>query len=89
MFGNSKNCRVWLPLLCVVCALISNVARAQEKRYVIVDQDAMGPAGTDCNAILVFMQDPNVEVLGITVVMGEGWRDEEVAHTLILFELVV
>jgi inosine-uridine nucleoside N-ribohydrolase len=48
----------------------------------------MGPAGTDTNSILLFLQSPKVEVLGITVVMGDGWRDEEVAHTLRLLELV-
>lgn len=48
----------------------------------------MGPAGTDMNSILVFMQSPNVHVLGITVVTGDGWRDEEVAHTLRLLELM-
>jgi len=63
-------------------------AAAQEKRYVIIDQDAAGPGGTDMMSILVLLQSPKVEVLGITVVAGDGWRDEEVAHTLRLLELV-
>jgi inosine-uridine nucleoside N-ribohydrolase len=63
-------------------------ARAQSQRYVVVDQDAVGPAGTDMNSILIFLQSPGVKVLGITVVTGDGWRDEEVAHTLRLLELV-
>ncbi len=54
----------------------------------IIDQDAAGPAGTDMNSILVFLQSPNVDVLGITVVTGDAWRNEEVAHTLRLLELV-
>src|SRR5437867_1271623 len=61
---------------------------AQEKRYVIFDQDAAGPAGTDMQSLLVFLQAPNVELLGVTVVTGDAWRDEEVAHTLRLLELV-
>jgi purine nucleosidase len=61
---------------------------AQQKHYVIIDQDARGPAGTDMNSMLVFLQSPNVEVLGITVVTGDGWRNEEVAHTLRLLELI-
>lgn len=60
----------------------------QSKRYVVIDQDGMGPAGTDMNSMLVFLQSPNVHVLGITVVTGDGWRDEEVAHTLRLLELM-
>jgi purine nucleosidase len=71
----------------LVCLLASG-CYAQQGRYVIVDQDARGPAGTDMNSILVFLQSPNVNVLGITVVTGDDWRNEEVAHTLRLLELV-
>ncbi len=31
---------------------------------------------------------PDVDVLGITVVSGDQWRDEEVAHTLRLLEMI-
>lgn len=62
--------------------------RAEARRKVIMDQDAMGPAGTDENALLVFLQSPQVEPLGITVVTGDGWRDEEVAHTLRMLEII-
>ena len=68
--------------------LLTAGAVAQGPRYVVIDQDAIGPAGTDMNSILVFLQAKNVKVLGITVVTGDGWRDEEVAHTLRLLELV-
>jgi purine nucleosidase len=73
----------------MVCGVVLTAsAGAQQSRYVVIDQDAMGPAGTDMNSILVFLQARNVNVLGITVVTGDGWRDEEVAHTLRLLELV-
>jgi purine nucleosidase len=68
--------------------LAAESVHAQSKHYVVIDQDAMGPGGTDMNSILVFLQSPNVDVLGITVVTGDGWRDEEVAHTLRLLELM-
>lgn len=73
-----------------LCALwlLTIMAQAQQKRLVVIDQDAMGPAGTDMNSMLVFLQSPDVEVLGITVLTGDGWRDEEVAHTLRLLETV-
>lgn len=61
---------------------------AQTKRKVIIDQDARGPATTDQQAILVLVQSPETEVLGITVVSGDAWRDEEVAHTLRMLELI-
>jgi inosine-uridine nucleoside N-ribohydrolase len=68
--------------------LLAACACAQEKRYVVIDQDAAGPGGTDMMAILVLLQSPAVEPLGITVVSGDAWRDEEVAHTLRLLEIV-
>jgi purine nucleosidase len=74
-----------LPFIAVL-AIVSNVS-AQAKRKVIIDQDARGPATTDQQAILMFLQSPNVETLGITVVSGDMWRDEEVAHTLRMLEL--
>ena len=72
----------------VILSLVGVCAQAQQNRYVVIDQDAMGPAGTDMNSIMVFLQSPGVNVLGITVVTGDGWRDEEVAHTLRLLELL-
>src|ERR1700728_4292284 len=75
-------------LRCAVFLLGAAFAHAQNPRYVVIDQDAMGPAGTDMTSILVFLQSPHVNVLGITVLTGDGWRDEEVAHTLRLLELV-
>jgi len=38
--------------------------------------------------LLMMIQSPQVEVLGITVVSGDQWRDEEVAHTLRLLEII-
>jgi purine nucleosidase len=61
---------------------------AQPKRKVIFDQDCRGPATTDMQSLLVFLQSPETETLGITVVSGDQWRDEEVAHTLRLLEII-
>jgi inosine-uridine nucleoside N-ribohydrolase len=61
---------------------------SQEKRKVIIDQDAAGPAGTDQTSMLLLIQSPQTEVLGITVVTGDQWLHEEVAHTLRMLELV-
>jgi inosine-uridine nucleoside N-ribohydrolase len=61
---------------------------AQGRRKVIIDQDARGPATTDQQSILVLVQSPDVEALGVTVVSGDQWRDEEVLHTLRTLEIV-
>src|SRR5260370_29631534 len=37
----------------------------------------MGPGGSDMRALAVFLQSPDVNLPGITVVIGAGWRDEE------------
>jgi inosine-uridine nucleoside N-ribohydrolase len=61
---------------------------AQGKRKVIIDQDASGPGGSDMQAILSLVNSPDTDVLGITVLTGDAWRDEEVQHTLRLMEII-
>jgi len=39
-------------------------------------------------AMMVLLQSPQVEVLGITMVTGNAWRDEETQHTLRMLELI-
>jgi purine nucleosidase len=58
------------------------------KRKIIIDQDAAGPGGTDQQSILLLVQSPQAEVLGITVVTGDAWLKEEVAHTLRTLEII-
>ena len=61
-------------------------AGAAERRKVIIDQDAF--EGPNLQPILMLLQNPDVEVLGITVVSGDGWAPEETAETLRMLELV-
>jgi purine nucleosidase len=82
----TKLRNVVLACLLATVAVFSTPAIAQ--RYVIADQDASGPAGSDMTSLLVLLQSPEVKLLGITVVTGDEWRDEEVAHTLRLLELI-
>ena len=60
---------------------------AAQKRLVLVDQDGSGPGGSDQMSMLALLQAPDVEVLGITMVTGDAWRDEETLHTLRMLEL--
>ena len=89
-----------LPLLTLALTLQVGVCGAQQggaqqsgaqhsvaRRKVIIDQDAFGPAGSNLQAILMLLQASDVEVLGITIPSGDGWRDEEVSHTLRLLEI--
>ena len=68
--------------------LLPLLAGAAPKRKVIIDQDAFGPGGANLHPILMLLQSPDVEVLGITVESGDGWLKENVAHTLRMLEIV-
>jgi inosine-uridine nucleoside N-ribohydrolase len=80
----------WMRFLVIIslAGVLSAPLGAQKKRKVIIDQDGRGPATTDQQAILLFLQSPEVEPLGITIVSGDQWRDEEVAHTLRMLEII-
>ncbi len=86
MCARASCSRLLAVFLAAGFAVIST--RAQSPRKVIIDEDARGPAGTDEQAILALVQSPRADVLGITVVTGDGWRDEEVAHTLRMLEII-
>jgi inosine-uridine nucleoside N-ribohydrolase len=55
---------------------------------VIIDQDGAGPGGTDQMAMMILLQSPQTEVLGLTMVTGDAWEPEEVQHTLRMLELI-
>jgi len=81
----------WLYRVCTLAVLFAACAwasHAQGKRKVIIDQDAAGPGGTDMQSILALVNSPDTDVLGITVLTGDAWRDEEVQHTLRLMEII-
>jgi purine nucleosidase len=71
----------------LVCLLTASAASAQ-KRLVLIDQDGSGPGGSNQMAMMVLLQSPQAQVLGITIVTGNAWRDEEVQHTLRMLELI-
>jgi len=79
------NCLLLTVLIICACSVAS---WSQERRKIIIDQDAAGPGGTDQQAILLLIQSPQTEVLGITVVTGDAWLHDEAAHTLRTLELI-
>jgi purine nucleosidase len=64
------------------------LASAQARRLVLIDQDGSGPGGSNQMAMMVLLQSPQAEVLGITMVSGNAWEPEEVQHTLRMLELI-
>jgi purine nucleosidase len=87
----NKNLCLLARAVCVLVLLwVTGVVRAEQvsaPRKVIIDQDAFGPATTNLQAILLLLQASDVDVLGITVTSGDGWRDEEVSHALRMLEI--
>ena len=79
--------RTLLGLL-TIAAVCASSAQAQGRRKLIIDQDSSGPATTDLLSVLALIQSPETDVLGITVVSGDQWHDEEVAHTLRMLEII-
>jgi inosine-uridine nucleoside N-ribohydrolase len=75
-----------VPALALVLA-VSAPAFAQ-KRMVLIDQDGAGPADSNQMAMMTLLKSPQTDVLGITIVTGDGWRDEEVLHTLRMLEII-
>jgi inosine-uridine nucleoside N-ribohydrolase len=99
--GNSAL-RRWAPvchnigtmrklLLVLLLLLGAGLCWAQERpaqrKLALIDQDGSGPGGSNQMSILALLQSPQVEVLGITMVTGNAWRDEETLHTLRMLEL--
>jgi inosine-uridine nucleoside N-ribohydrolase len=74
-------------LLVLLCLAVATSAAAQ-KRLVLIDQDGSGPGGSNQMAMMALLLSPQVDVLGITIVTGNAWRDEEVQHTLRMLELI-
>jgi purine nucleosidase len=72
----------------LLMTLFASSVPAQTRRKVIIDQDAAGPGGTDMQAIIALINSQDTDVLGITVLTGDAWRDEEVLHTLRLLEII-
>src|ERR1700730_16406786 len=81
-----RSCFLTASLLFVTCLTVPS--RGEAKRKIIIDEDAAGPGGTDQQAILMLIQSPQTEVLGITVVTGDAWLKEELVHTLRMLELI-
>jgi purine nucleosidase len=79
--------RIGFPTLVLAIVAAATAAAAPQKRMVIIDQDAFGPAGSNMQAILMLLQASDVDVLGVTITSGDGWRDEEVVQTLRLLEI--
>jgi purine nucleosidase len=68
--------------------LLWPLLRITTRRKVIIDQDTLGPATSNLQAVALLVQSPETEVLGIGVVTGDHWRDQQVRHALRFLEII-
>jgi purine nucleosidase len=79
---------VFAAALAAPAAAAKLASQAAVPRLVVIDQDTSGPGGSNIMSMLVLLQSPRVDVLGITVVTGNAWRDDEARHALRMLELI-
>jgi inosine-uridine nucleoside N-ribohydrolase len=62
-------------------------APAAGKVSVFFDNDFLGPGQSNIQALIPLLRDERVDLVGIGVVTGDAWLQEEVAHTLRFLEI--
>ena len=73
-----RVCSILITAACWFAA----AAESAEKRKVILDDDGFAIAQ------YLVLQDPDTEVLGVTIVSGNAWRDASVARALRALEII-
>ena len=53
----------------------------------ILDQDFTGPGGSDVQPIVLLLNNPDVDLLGLTGVTGDDWMAKGLAHALRFLEI--
>ena len=66
--------------------LVASPVLAQNKK-VFIDQDIGGPTGTDNQSLMMLVQAPNLDIVGISIVAGDGQVKESTAWALRMLEL--
>ncbi|MEP4890089.1 MAG: nucleoside hydrolase [Aliiglaciecola sp.] len=68
-------------LVVLILFIVTPLSQAASKRKVIIDEDGFAIAQW------MLIQDPSIEVVGVTIVSGNMWRDANVAKALRWLEL--
>jgi purine nucleosidase len=86
-----RNCVLFL--LSLVAALLPGALRGQTVNSqpnvtkVIFDEDTSGVIGVNSDPLTMLLQAANVQVMGVTVVTGDGWLKQETADALKILEM--
>ncbi len=84
-FHHTRSLRLYVTLLLLTLSA-ALPSRAAAPSLVFLDNDFAGPGGSDIQSLLPLLRS-NVRLLGLGVVTGDGWREEECAHLLRFLEI--
>ncbi|MGA7343762.1 MAG: nucleoside hydrolase [Terracidiphilus sp.] len=93
MQSNAVRRRALHAIVCIALAASSPWAEGQDAAQpsviakVIFDEDTSGVIGVNADALTMLLQAPNVEVMGVTVITGDGWLKQETADALKILEI--
>jgi inosine-uridine nucleoside N-ribohydrolase len=76
-----------VALLVLSVGLPLGSAEEIQQIKVIVDQDSAGPQGTNFLSLLMLLNAPQIDLLGITVVSGDQWLEQSTLFALYATEL--
>ena len=79
---------LWRGLvLCAALALAPLAARAEPQTLVYFDNDFMGPGGSDLQSVIPLLHMKDAKLIGLGVVSGDQWMEEETQHLLRFMEI--
>jgi len=76
-------CTVLAPLAAATAASVPGPA----PNYVVLDNDFLGPGGSNIQSIIPLLNRPGVTLLGLTSVVGDDWENAGTAHALRFLEI--
>ena len=93
MPGHNPNRRALHAIVCLACTALFMAAHGQSAESkppvtkVIFDEDTSGVIGVNADPLTMLLQASNIQVMGVTVVTGDGWLKQETADALKILEM--
>ena len=81
----TRGSKTWVPT--VLLLLLCVPSSAPSRRKVFIDQDIGGATGTDNQSLMMLVQAPNIDVVGISIVARDGQVKASTQWTLRMLEL--
>jgi len=82
------NLFIIMAVAALLAPVYGQVAKpASNLTKVIFDEDTSGVIGVNADPLTMLLQANNIEVMGVTVVTGDGWLKQETADALKILEM--